>query len=299
MSIPSNSKCLVTGASEPNSIGYATAKALLQAGAGAVCIMARDKDAVNEAITSLGQDLEGSQSLHGVVGDLKKPETMAEVVVQAVEKMGGLDILVVSGGNGYSEYLGLDPDDLASYQMMHNVGVMSPLFLAESAMPALQKSTNSPGGGAVVMVSSMAPQVPWPNTAPFNYAKAAQNCMVETLAFKYRTSNVRVNAVLPACIHTKALDVMAEKKKIGLEEYAKLRADAHPMERNGKCRSMSCVFFFTTPWRHESVQSLLHMTCLTLLLLPFSHIDITYRHSSRRGQRRGILVLSSIGLYDW
>lgn len=248
MSVPNNSKCLVTGASVPKSIGYACAQALLKAGAGQVCIMARDQDTINTAISSLGEGMEGFQSLHGVVGDLKQPETMAGVIAEAVEKMGGLDILVISGGNGTSEYLGLDANDLASYQMMHNVGVMSPLFLAESAIPALTKSTNSPGGGAVVMVSSMAPLVPWPDTAPYNYAKAAENCMVETLAFKYRTSNVRINAVLPACIHTGALDIMAKKKNVALEEYAKLRGDAHPMARNGTPEDVAhAVVFLSSP----------------------------------------------------
>ena len=249
MSIPTNSKCLVTGASDPTSVGFACAKALLKAGAAQVCIMARNKDAVNTAISKLGEGgLEGSQSIHGVVGDLKKPETMTAVVVEAVEKMGGLDILVISGGNGGSEYLGLDANDLASYQMMHNVGVMSPLFLAESAIPALTKSTNSPGGGAVVMVSSMAPLVPWPDTAPYNYAKAAQNTMVETLAFKYRTSNVRINAVLPACIHNGKLDIMAAKKNASIEEYAKLRAEAHPMARNGTNEDVAnAVVFLSSP----------------------------------------------------
>ncbi len=41
----------------------------------------------------------------GAVGDLKHPGTMAAVVEQAVQAMGGLDTLVVSGGNGGSEYL--------------------------------------------------------------------------------------------------------------------------------------------------------------------------------------------------
>jgi 7-alpha-hydroxysteroid dehydrogenase len=231
----------VTGASDPKSIGYACAKALIEAGAAQVCILARGKNEVDSAIASLGQDAK----VHGIVGDLKKPETMASIIAQAVEKMGGLDILIIGGGNGTSEYLGLDAGDLASYQMVHNVGVMSPLFLTESAIPELQKSE---AGGTVVMISSMAPLVPWPDTAPYNYAKAAQNCMVETLAFKYRTSNVRINAVLPACIHTGALDVMAKKKNQTLEDYAKLRADAHPMARNGTPEDVAnAVVFLASP----------------------------------------------------
>jgi NAD(P)-dependent dehydrogenase (short-subunit alcohol dehydrogenase family) len=85
MSVPNNSKCLVTGASDPKSIGYACAKVLIEAGAAQVCILARGKNEVDSAIASLGQDAK----VHGIVGDLKKPETMASIIAQAVEKMGG------------------------------------------------------------------------------------------------------------------------------------------------------------------------------------------------------------------
>ena len=130
---------------------------------------------------------------------------------------------------------------------MNDVGVLSPLFLTEAAAPELSKSKAN-GGGSVVMVSSFAPNVPWPDTAPFNYAKAAQNTMTQTLAFKYRTGNIRVNAVLPACIHTGALDVMAQKKNIDLDKYAKLRADAHPMERNGTPQEVAdAILFLASP----------------------------------------------------
>lgn len=40
-----------------------------------------------------------------MVGDLRKPETMKAVVEAAVAHMSGLDVLVISGGNGGWEYL--------------------------------------------------------------------------------------------------------------------------------------------------------------------------------------------------
>ncbi len=46
---------------------------------------------------------------------------------------------------------------------------------------------------------------------------------------QYRESGVRVNGVLPACIHTGALDRMAHKKGKDVGEYAHSRAVAHPM----------------------------------------------------------------------
>jgi NAD(P)-dependent dehydrogenase (short-subunit alcohol dehydrogenase family) len=249
MSVSSSSRCLVTGASDPASVGYACAQALLQAGAGKVTIMGRDEDNVSAAVTSLTNGgIDNPQAVSGVVGDLKKPETMASVIEEVVGKMGGLDVLVISGGNGGSEYLGLDALDPASYRMMHDVSVLSPLFLTEAAVPELVKSTASSNGATVVMVSSMAPRVPWPDTAPFSYAKAAQNAMIETLAFKYRTKNIRVNGVLPACIHTGHLDIMAMKKNVSVEEYAKLRADAHPMEKVGTPQDVAnAVVFLASP----------------------------------------------------
>jgi 7-alpha-hydroxysteroid dehydrogenase len=246
MTIPPESFCLVTGATASRSVGYACAEALIRAGASKLTVMGRDRASVDAAVENLSKVAEQS-TIFGVVGDLKKPETMKEVITGAVEKMGGLTILVVSGGNGKSEYLGLDAADPASYRMMNDVGVLSPLFLTEAAAPELAKSS-ARGGGTVVMISSMAPSVPWPDTAPFNYAKAAQNNMTETLAFKYRTGNIRVNAVLPSCIHTEALDIMAIKKNIAIDEYAKLRADAHPMARNGTPEDVAnAVVFLASP----------------------------------------------------
>ena len=57
--------------------------------------------------------------------------------------------------------------------------------------------------------------------------------MTQTLAFKYRNGNVRVNGVQAGVIHTGALDVMAKKKNKSVESYAALRAKAQPLGRNG------------------------------------------------------------------
>ena len=225
-------RCLVTGSSDPKSIGYACAKALIEAGASSVTISGRDKKKNNEyslqeSATALGSCCQG-----GIISDLSKPETMKAVVDAAAEQMGGLDILIIAGCNGGSEYLGMDTDNVDSYRKMQDVAVHSPMMLVKAAVPYFQKQDNT-DTAAVVMVSSMASHTPWPDTAPYNLAKAAQNCLVQTLAFQYRTMGIRVNAVLPACIHTGFLDRMAVAKDKPVEEYAALRARAHPLQRNG------------------------------------------------------------------
>jgi NAD(P)-dependent dehydrogenase (short-subunit alcohol dehydrogenase family) len=153
MSVPPGSKCLVTGATNPTSIGFVTAQTLLKAGASHVTIMGRNREKLDQAVSLLSKAA-GEAKVTGVLGDLKHPETMAGVVEEATAEMGGIDILVVSGGNGYSEYLGLDPNDMESYRLMQNVGVLSPMFLAEAAFPHLTKSKNEKGG-TVVMIGSV------------------------------------------------------------------------------------------------------------------------------------------------
>jgi NAD(P)-dependent dehydrogenase (short-subunit alcohol dehydrogenase family) len=238
MNSVSGKRCLVTGSSDPKSIGYACAKALVDAGAASVTVSGRTK--VEDAAASLPN----CDRHHGIVSDLYKPETMKDLVEAAVAKMGGLDILVISGCNGGSEYLGLDVNDVTSYRKLQDVAVHSPLMLAKAAFPHLKQS----GAGTVVMVTSMASEVPWPDTAPYNLAKAAQNCLVQTLAFEYRDDSVRVNAVLPACIHTGYLDIMAEKKRKRVREYAQLRAEAHPLQRNGAPEEVAqAVLYLASP----------------------------------------------------
>ena len=46
-------RCLVTGATDPKSIGYVCAEGLIQGGAGNVMIMGRDADKVASAVESL------------------------------------------------------------------------------------------------------------------------------------------------------------------------------------------------------------------------------------------------------
>ena len=77
---------------------------------------------------------------------------------------------------------------------------------------------------------------------------ASKNTMTQTLAFKYRNGNVRVNGVLAGVIHTGALDVMAKKKNVSIESYAALRASAQPLGRNGTPADVAnAVVYLSSP----------------------------------------------------
>jgi NAD(P)-dependent dehydrogenase (short-subunit alcohol dehydrogenase family) len=233
-------RCIVTGSTDPGSIGYACAVALLQAGVGSVTLSGRNVEKLAAAVALLK---ELSPNVYGVLADLKEPDQMAPAIEEASSLMGGLDVLVISGGNGGSEYLGRSTTDPNAFRLLHTMAVISPMLLTHSAI--------AQGATSIVMVTSMAAKVAWPDTAPYNTAKAAQNALVEQLAFQYRDT-VRINAVLPACIHSVKLDVMAEKKNIPLAEYAALRASASPVGRNGTNEEVARSVVFLASHNYSS-----------------------------------------------
>ena len=82
-----NKRALVTGASR--GLGYAIAAALRAEGA-AVAICARARDRLTTAANSLGAV--------GLSGDLSVPGSATAVLQQAIERLGGVDILVINTG---------------------------------------------------------------------------------------------------------------------------------------------------------------------------------------------------------
>jgi NAD(P)-dependent dehydrogenase (short-subunit alcohol dehydrogenase family) len=78
---------------------------------------------------------------------------------------------------------------------------LRPTYLAsQAALPRLIAN----GGGAVVCVSSRAAVQPFPGAAGYITAKAAVLALVDAMAAEYKRDNIRVNAVLPSVIDTKA-----------------------------------------------------------------------------------------------
>ena len=148
---------MVVGATNPTSIGFCVALNLLKQGADHVTVMGRCQKKIDESLLILANEIDelnlSGKKVHGVLGNLRHPEKTAAVVEKAAAQMGGMDILVCCGGNGYSEYLGLDVKDPESYRMMQDVAVLSPMFLAEAAFPYLAKSNNTYGGTVVVVGS--------------------------------------------------------------------------------------------------------------------------------------------------
>jgi 3-oxoacyl-[acyl-carrier protein] reductase len=180
---------LVCGAS--SGLGLASAEALAEEGANVVLFARR------------GEELEGhAQRLGGVAvaGDVRDDGDLEQAVSTAVERFGGLDVLVWNSGGpppGGAE----DADD-ASLESAYRLLLRPAVRLVRLCLPHLERSP----AGRVVAITSLAAQEPTTHLALSNTFRPAVTGWLKTLSREVGPSGVTVNCVAPGRIATARLD---------------------------------------------------------------------------------------------
>jgi glucose 1-dehydrogenase len=227
---------LVTGGA--TGIGRAVASRFVAEGATvAINFVGRD-DAARAALADAG---EASRSAgHGEkphliveadVADAAADERMFETVISA---FGRLDILVNNAGI-QRENAGdrLDPKSLGEVLDVNLVGA------AYCAQLAIRHFLTRPGGGSIIMTSSVHQIIPKPGFLGYAMSKAGLAQLTRTLALEFADRGVRVNAVAPGAILTEMNDGWRHDPK------AKAAVESHiPMGRSGTPEEMASVFAF-------------------------------------------------------
>ncbi len=171
----------VTGASR--GIGAATARALHEAGA-KVGIASRSGD---------GLDLEGSVA---VTCDVRDSASVERAIGETVDRLGGLDILVINAGVGaYGPITELDPDHL---EEMIDVNVKGAIYTVRAALPHLMRSS----AADVVTLASEAGRRGLPNEAVYCASKFAQVGLTRALDHELREHDIRCTNVCPGGVAT-------------------------------------------------------------------------------------------------
>jgi len=177
-----NKVCVVTGASR--GIGRATAERLAAEGA-RVLLVARGEDEVRAAAQACGERADW------IACDVTDPQADAEIVAEAVEQMGGIDVLVTNAGTSYARGLDeLTDEDWLGQYALH---VLAPMRLMRAAAPHMVTR----GGGRIVNVASSAGKRPSLMNAAYSVTKAAQLSLSRVFADTYAAQGVLVNAVTP------------------------------------------------------------------------------------------------------
>ena len=184
-------RALVTGAAR--GIGRAIAERLATAGASVTL-----SDLDGQTLSSTVDELRGSGlDVDGATGDLTREPEVMTVVGSAVERWGGLDIVVANAGrmtNG-----GVEQNDAAMFEDGLRTNLVSAYLTCRAAMPHLRRSPN----GRAILMASMAAFDPRTVTGvAYALSKAAIVHLAGILSIELAGTSVTVNAVAPSAVLT-------------------------------------------------------------------------------------------------
>ena len=212
---------VVTGGTK--GIGRGVAEALLAEGA-SVFLTARHAVQVQAAVGELGAA--HGKRVAGAVGDVRHFDQVERNLQEAVDRFGGLDILINNAGVGaFSPIADLSLDDWHTVIDTNLTGVF---YCCRAALPHLRRR----GGGWIINVSSLAGKNPFVDGAAYCASKSGLNAFSEALMQEVRHDGIRVAYVLPGSVRTEFGGHSSEQAdwKLAPEDVAAVVTDlvAHP-----------------------------------------------------------------------
>jgi NAD(P)-dependent dehydrogenase (short-subunit alcohol dehydrogenase family) len=220
---------VVTGSGR--GLGRAIAKGVGEAGA-AVVTSARtkaDSDAAAAEIRAAG-----GRAI-SMPADVCKQADCAALIERTVKEFGRLDILICNAGIILPNLAERATPEELEQTLRTNVG--GSLYCAQAAEPHMTRQ----GGGSIVMTSSNASLVAFPELLTYNISKAGVDQMVRTLAAEWGERNIRVNAFNPGYLE----HLMARSEKYERDpkvEDTILRNT--PMRRRGRVEEVVSAAIF-------------------------------------------------------
>lgn len=213
---------LVTGAA--SGIGLAVARRFLDEGA-RVVMLDIDAACLQASAASLPQDRILVQ-----VGDTADRQTAATAVKAAVEKFGGLHVLVNNAGVATEgDIMATSEED---FERVMAVNVAGYFHMAKAAMPELVKTR-----GSIVMTSSVSGLGGDWELFAYNTSKGAVSNMVRAMAMDAAKDGVRVNAVNPSFTVSRMTEDMVNDPEL-VAEFNKRMPLGAPEDPEGVAAAM-------------------------------------------------------------
>lgn len=220
----------VTGAT--SGIGRASTLAFAKAGAKLACVgrKAEALQELGEELTHLGADV------LTIRADLSIESDSDEAVNKAIEKFGGIDILVNAAGhiaNGT-----IENTSLKAWDEMLNINLRAIFFLMQRALPSLTERR-----GNIVNVSSVTGLRSFPGVLAYCVSKAALDQLTRCSALELASKGVRVNAVNPGVVVTEIhkRGGMNDDAYAAFLEHSKT---THPLGRVGRPEEIAELILF-------------------------------------------------------
>ena len=175
----------------------------------------------------LDDALAGHPRVAHIEADLGVPSSTATAVERAVERFGGIDVLVNNAGIMFERTV--SEIRLEEWDLMMAVNLRAPLFLAQAALPHMRER----GGGAVVNIGSIEGLGANPDHAAYCASKAGLHGLTRAMAVDLGTDNIRCNAIAPGWIASDLSETYLESQRDPVAARDALNR-LHPVGRVGR-----------------------------------------------------------------
>ena len=219
-------KALITGGD--SGMGRAAAIAFAREGADVVInhLSAEQEDA--DQVLALIKDC--GRKGFSIPGDLRDEQFCLKLVEQAMEKLGGLDIVVSNAARqqSYESFIDIPSDE---FDATIKTNIYAPFWILKAAVPHMK-----PGSAIIATTSEQAYD---PSAELYDYAqtKAATMNFVKSLAKQLGKKGIRVNGVAPGPIWT-PLQVSGGASMEKLEKFG----GQTPLGRPGQPAELASIY---------------------------------------------------------
>jgi glucose 1-dehydrogenase len=234
-----NHSAIITGAGQ--GIGFAIAEELCRQGA-RVLLNDLDPQLCETAADHIRQA--GGQCM-ALAGDASDVDFTRQLVDQAVQAFGGLDLLVANAGlTLFGDFFEYDP---AHFEQVLNLNLRGSFFLTQAA--ARQMRTQG-RGGSVLLMSSVVGHQAHPGLAAYAMTKAALEMLAKNLVLDLSPHGITINALAPGATQT--------ERTLDDPTYVPIWSRITPMGRPATVQDMThaALFLLHPASRHITGQSL-------------------------------------------
>ena len=197
-------------------IGFATAKALAEAGVPRIVIVGRNAErgeAAAKSLSDLGADA------HFLAGSPLDPAEAASLTAEAERLLGAIDIMMcTTAADGVAPELFKDIPASDISRILTEMATPA-MHMASAVLPGMR----SRKGGVIINVASDAAKTATPGEAMIGAAKAAIVMFTRTIAIEEKRHGIRANALTPSLVNGTA---STERITTGEGFSAKLFASA-------------------------------------------------------------------------
>ena len=223
--------CVVTGAG--SGIGRAVAIRLAEEGGAVLCA---DVNADGVADTVWQIRAAGGDAVDRVV-DVADPAAVDAMIGAAVERWGGVDVLVNNAGVNIPGVLHEVPNEVIDRTL--DVNVKGQIYGCRAVIPVMLAR----GGGSIVNVASVNGIVSEPFLAIYSASKGASVMLTKGVALDYAKQGIRCNVVCPGWVDTPINYAHAEMLG-GLQHVYDTIDSFQPIGRPGEPREIANVVLF-------------------------------------------------------